>query len=73
MNSPRESHMLTCVDLETVTVHIGYHVEINKHRYSVPHALVGLKLDAPVTAGAVELLHRGRRVASHARNDRAGG
>jgi transposase len=58
---------------KTVTVHIDYHVEINKHRYSVPHALVGLKLDARITAGAVERLHRGRRVASHARNDRAGG
>ncbi|AOJ17108.1 IS21 family transposase [Burkholderia vietnamiensis] len=57
---------------KTVTVHIDYHVEINKHRYSVPHALVGLKLDARITAGAVELLHRGRRVASHARNDCTG-
>ena len=55
---------------KTVTVHIDYHVEINKHRYSVPHALVGLKLDARITAGAVELLHRGRRVASHARTQR---
>ncbi|SIT51078.1 hypothetical protein BN2476_1000004 [Paraburkholderia piptadeniae] len=25
----------------TVTVHIDYHVEIDKHRYSLPHALVG--------------------------------
>ena len=56
-----------------VTVHIDYHVEIDKHRYSVPQALVGLKLDARITAGAVELLHRGRRAASHARNDRVGG
>jgi transposase len=44
---------------KTVTVHIDYHIEIDKHRYSVPHALVGLKLDARITAGAVELLHRG--------------
>ncbi|CAD6563473.1 IS21 family transposase ISPpu7 [Paraburkholderia sabiae] len=58
---------------KAVTVHIDYHIEIDKHRYSVPHALVGLKLDARITAGAVELLHRGRRVASHARNDRVGG
>lgn len=58
---------------KTVTVHIDYHVEVSKHRYSVPHALVGLKLEARITGGAIELLHRGRRVASHARNDRAGG
>jgi hypothetical protein len=55
----------------TVTLHIDNHFEIDQHRYSVPHALVGLKLDARITAGAVELLHRGCRVASRARNDRA--
>ena len=27
--------------LKTVKVHIDYHVEIERHRYSVPHALVG--------------------------------
>lgn len=35
--------------------------------------LAALAGDAHITAGAIELLHRGRRVASHARNDRAGG
>jgi hypothetical protein len=24
-----------------VTVHIDYHVEVDRHRYSLPHALVG--------------------------------
>ena len=51
----------------TVKVHIDHHVEINKHRYSVPHALVGQTLDARITAHAVELLHRGQRVAAHLR------
>ncbi|MDR6469260.1 hypothetical protein J2777_002988 [Paraburkholderia graminis] len=37
---------------KTVTVHSHYHVEINKQRYSVPHALIGLKLDACITTGA---------------------
>src|SRR5260370_37461641 len=52
----------------TVKVHIDHHVEINKHRYSVPHALVGQTLDARITAHAVELLHRGQRVAAHLRS-----
>jgi transposase len=57
----------------TVRVHIDYHVEIASHRYSVPHALVGQVLEARITSGVVELLHRGERVASHVRNLRAGG
>ena len=58
---------------KTVKVHIDYHVEVERHRYSVPHALVGQVLEARITRTAVELLHRGQRVASHARNERQGG
>ena len=58
---------------KTVKVHIDYHVEVDRHRYSVPHALVGQTLEARITRATVELLHRGQRVASHARNQRVGG
>lgn len=58
---------------KTLRVHIDYHVEIEAHRYSVPHALVGLEVDARLTDALVELLHRGRRVACHARSSRRGG
>lgn len=58
---------------KTVKVHIDYHVEVERHRYSVPHALVGQELEARITRSTVELLHRGQRVASHARNARQGG
>ncbi len=58
---------------KTVKVHIDYHVEIDGHRYSVPHALVGQQLEARLTQRAVELLLRGNRVASHARSARRGG
>jgi transposase len=58
---------------KTVKVHIDYHVEVERHRYSVPHALVGQQLEARVTTAVVELMHRGQRVASHARNGRQGG
>ncbi len=58
---------------KTVKAHIDYHVEVERHRYSVPHALVGQVLDARVTASGVEILHRGQRVASHARSHRQGG
>lgn len=58
---------------KTVKVHIDYHVEVDKHRYSVPHALVGQEMEARITSCAIEILHRGQRVASHARASRAGG
>jgi transposase len=54
-------------------VHIDYHVDVERHRYSVPHSLVSQVLEARITTAAVELLHRGQRVASHARNSRQGG
>ncbi|HQS60050.1 MAG: transposase [Halothiobacillus sp. 24-54-40] len=58
---------------KTVKVHIDYHVEVERHRYSVPHSLVGQALEARLTTVTVELLHRGNRVASHARSNLAGG
>ena len=58
---------------KTVKVHIDYHVEVEGHRYSVPHALVGQSLEARLTRRGVELLLRGQRVASHARSDHRGG
>jgi hypothetical protein len=54
-------------------VHVDYHVDVDGHRYSVLHALVGQSLEARLTRGGVELLLRGQRVAAHARSDRRGG
>ena len=61
------------VTFKTVKAHIDYHVEVDFHRYSVPHPLVGLELEARVTDALVEVLHRGQRVACHARSSRRGG
>lgn len=47
---------------------IDYHIEIDKRFYSVPHALVGYRLEARITANTVEVLHRGQRVAVHPRH-----
>ena len=71
MSLPRQPYELA--RFKTVKVHIDYHVEIEGHRYSVPHALVGQALEARLTRHGVELLLRGQRVAAHARNERRGG
>src|SRR5947209_4936517 len=51
-----------------VRPNIDYHVEVERHYYSVPYQLVGQQLEARYTATTVEIFHRGVRVASHARS-----
>jgi transposase len=49
-------------------VNIDYHIEVERHFYSVPYALVHQEMDVHLTADTVEVFHRGVRVASHARS-----
>jgi transposase len=53
---------------ETARVNIDYHIEVERHFYSVPYALVHQEVDVHLTAETVEVLHRGVRVASHVRS-----
>ena len=46
------------------TVNIDYHVEVERHYYSVPYQLAGQRCEVRVTARVVEVHFRGRRVAS---------
>ena len=55
-----------------VRVNIDYHVAIDKHYYSVPYQLVKQQLEARLTSNTVELLHKGKRVASHRRSYQPG-
>ena len=49
-----------------------YHVDVDRHYYSVPHALVGQELWARFSATIVEVFHRGQRVSSHPRSYQRG-
>jgi transposase len=53
---------------EQSRVNIDYHIEVERHFYSVPYALVHQAVDVHVTGDTVEILHRGVRVASHVRS-----
>jgi transposase len=44
-----------------------YHVEVDRHFYSVPSKLLRQALWVRMTAGTVEVFHRGKRVAAHIR------
>jgi len=48
-------------------VNRDYHVELERHYYSVPYMLVGERVEARLTAQGVEVFLRGQRVAAHAR------
>lgn len=50
------------------TVNIDYHVEADKHYYSVPHALVRQQVLVRTSASTVEVFYKSRRVASHLRS-----
>jgi transposase len=54
------------------TVAFDYHVEVERHYYSVPHALVGHSVWARYTAATVEIFFRSARVATHMRSYQRG-
>ena len=54
------------------TVNIDYHVEVDKHRYSVPYQLVHKKVEVRSTQSTVEVFFNGKRVASHPRSPHKG-
>jgi hypothetical protein len=47
---------------------IDYHVEVDWHYYSVPHALVGEYVRVRATDSTVECFFKGGRVAAHVRS-----
>jgi transposase len=53
---------------KTVRANIDYHVEIDRHYYSVPYQLAGQQLEARYTANTIELFQGGKRVTSHVRS-----
>lgn len=53
-------------------VNIDYHVELHRHYYSVPYTLAQEEVEVRYTTKTVEIFCRGKRVASHMRDDRPG-
>lgn len=51
-----------------VRVNIDYHVEVDRHYYSVPYQLRGEEVQARFTPATVEIFYHDHRVASHIRS-----
>ncbi len=53
-------------------VHLDYHVEVERHYYSVPHALIGKTVEVRLCATTIEVYYDGARVAAHVRSNLRG-
>lgn len=59
-------------EIKQARVHIDYHVEYDKHYYSVPHHLVKQAVEVHASASVVVFYSHGQRVATHPRSYRQG-
>jgi transposase len=50
------------------TVHIDYHIEVDGHFYSTPYQLVKKQVEVRLTSKTVEIIYKGRRIATHRRS-----
>ena len=60
-------------EFKQARVHIDYHVEYDKHYYSVPHHLVKQTVELQASENTIAIYVHGQRVASHPRCSRKGG
>lgn len=67
---PKQTYQYT--DIKTVKVNIDYHIQYDDHFYSVPHHLVGEKLELHAKEHLVELYFHNKRIISHARKYQPG-
>jgi transposase len=60
------------IDFAQPTVNIDYHVDVDKHYYSVPYQLIGKRVEAFLSADTVEIFHSNRRIVTHQRSFQKG-
>ena len=65
---PLPAQIYEYAEWKKVSVNIDCHVEVDHHYYSVPFQLARSQVDVRLTGSVVEVLHKGQRVASHARS-----
>jgi len=51
------------------TVNGGYHIQVNKHYYSVPYAYIRKKVDIRMSQSTVECFYQEKRIACHLRDE----
>ena len=69
---PLPASSFVFAEWKKATVNIDYHVEYEGSYYSVPQALIHQVLELRITRSTVEILAKGKRVASHPRSRQKG-
>ena len=65
---PLPAHRWEHAQWKQAKVNIDYHIELEKHYYSVPYVLAHEVVHARYTSNTVEIFHNNKRVACHARS-----
>jgi transposase len=65
---PLPIHRFVFAEWKTAKVNIDYHIEVDRHYYSVPYQLIHERVDVRLTDSTVEVFLKGHRVASHVRS-----
>jgi transposase len=61
------------LEFKLARVNIDYHIEFDKHYYSVPHHLVKTQVEIQASREGVAIFFKDQQVARHARSQRQGG
>jgi len=69
---PLPSQPYCYTEFKWARVNIDYHIEYDKHYYSVPHHLVKHQIEVQATRDIVRLFFKGKQVAAHPRNQLKG-
>ena len=65
---PLPIHQFVFAEWKTARVNIDYHIEVDRHYYSVPYQLIHEKVEVRLTGTTMEVFFKGHRVASHLRS-----
>jgi hypothetical protein len=64
---PLPSHPFVFGSWKTLKVNLDYHIEVERHYYSVPYWFVGQEVQVKVNEQLVEVFHEQQRIACHER------
>jgi transposase len=65
---PLPAEPFTFAEWKKARVHPDYHIEIERHYYSVSYRLIGEKVEARFSETVVEIFYKGKRITTHARS-----
>ena len=69
---PLPEHKYEYIEIKTAKVNIDYHIEFDKHFYSVPYRLIHQRVEVRASERMVAVYYKGKPVAFHPRNFRMG-